>query len=229
MNFLIPTKDYSVSAIGSVYSFCDWHDNIQYFGLPPGEEHYWLLSEIARQLPKGTRVLDVGTYLGFSAVAFASNPNIQVITVDIVDEIGFNVTKQRENITFLIEDNILDKLHEYLDCPVIMLDTNHEGQFEKDFIAKLAQLQYRGIVICDDIFLNDAMKDFWESVVQEKQDISIVGHWTGTGVIYFDKKHVNLTIQDKYEPDSLAQNDSLAQAEVKEEKQENENVQGSEI
>lgn len=197
MNIFISTKDYRVEAIASVYSFCDWHENIQYFGLPPGEEHYWLLSEIARQLPKGSRVLDVGTYLGFSAVAFSSNPHIKVITVDIVDEIGFNVPKQKENITFLIEDNILDKLYEYLDCPIIMLDTNHEGQFEKDFIAKLEELQYKGIVLCDDIYLNDAMKDFWINVKQEKLDFTRVGHWTGTGIILFDSNTVNISLNEE--------------------------------
>jgi hypothetical protein len=197
IHFCIPTSNYSVDAIASVYSYCDWHENIQYFGLPPGEEHYWLLSEIARQLPKGSRVLDVGTYLGFSAVAFSSNPNINIITVDIVDEIGFQTPKQRPNITFLIEDDILSKLHEYVDCPVIMLDTNHEGEFEREFIAKLESLEYKGIVICDDIYLNDAMKEFWQSVQQEKVDVSRVGHWTGTGIIIFDNETVNVSLKEE--------------------------------
>lgn len=186
MQYNIPLSIYSFQSLYKVSLYAEWHENAKYFYLPPGHEHYWLLSELAKQVPNNSTVLDVGTYLGYSALALSTNENINVVTVDIVDEIQYNLPKQKENIKFLIEEDIISKLPKYINCPIIMLDTNHEGEFEELFVQKLIDLNYKGILICDDIHLNEPMKKFWSNISLRKQDISNLGHWSGTGIIFFD-------------------------------------------
>lgn len=185
MHYTLPFLNFSLDKLNEYSFYTEWHVNSQYFALAPGVEHYWVVSELARKLPPGTKVLDVGTYLGFSALAFSTNENIHVYTVDLVDEIQDNFIKQKKNITFLYED-ILQSLPKYIHCPIIMLDTNHEGPFEVAFVKRLEELNFKGILICDDIHLNEAMRNFWKNIQQRKQDITHIGHWSGTGVIFFN-------------------------------------------
>ena len=74
-----------------------------------------------------------------------------------------------------------------LEAPFIMLDTFHDGGFEREFILELLKNNYKGMVLCDDIYLNDEMKSFWEWVPLQKIDVSKYGHWSGTGIILFDQ------------------------------------------
>ena len=72
-----------------------------------------------------------------------------------------------------------------LSCTYILLDTNHDGTFEKAFYEYLIEIDYKGILLLDDIKLNPEMIDFWNGITKEKQDISEIGHITGTGLVMF--------------------------------------------
>jgi len=52
----------------------------------------------------------------------------------------------------------------------------------------LKKNNYIGILILDDIYLNEPMRYFWNEVCknEDKMDISHLGHWSGTGIIYFN-------------------------------------------
>jgi hypothetical protein len=100
----------------------------------------------------------------------------------------------RTTIDFRI-GNVLEDLPSLLDAPMMMLDTNHDGTFEREFVRELMRLEYRGIVLCDDIHLNDEMKQFWESIALPKVDLTSVGHWSGTGAILFDSASINIAIE----------------------------------
>ena len=144
------------------------------------KEHYTLLSTLSRQY-NGVRIYDLGSYKGLSALALSSNQNNMVISYDIV--YGVQIDRP-ENVEFRVGNFYND--FQLLNSPLIMLDVDpHDGLFERNFVDNLVRNNYKGTVICDDIHLNDGMKTFWDSVTQEKTDITEYGHWSGTGMITF--------------------------------------------
>jgi len=180
--------------ITDLFPYIIWHENRKYFDLPSGAEHYRLLAYMSSQLPKGQTILDVGTYLGMSAVALAYNRTCNVISFDLVNHFGNELVNptHRSNISFK-QENILEKLQEYLvNCSFIFLDTNHDGEFEHTFFEALVKYNFQGILILDDIHLNHAMESFWNSITLKKFDITPIGHWSGTGAVVFNEKFVNL-------------------------------------
>ena len=169
-----------------------------YFNLEAGLEHYRLLAFISNQLKDNSTIYDLGTYKGFSALALSANKNVNVITYDIVDvENNINMT-HIPNIKFVTKDAYLD-VDKFINSPVIMLDIDpHDGIQETNIINKLVEVRYKGIVICDDIHLNQGMKLFWTFVPAHltKYDITDLGHASGTGLIVFDKNYVSVEIED---------------------------------
>ena len=92
------------------------------------------------------------------------------------------------NIIFRVE-NILE--NEYnnqliLQSPFIFLDTYHDGTFEQQFVERLLNIGYKGVVGFDDIYLNEPMKQFWHNLSFTKYDATSVGHGTGTGIVLFE-------------------------------------------
>ena len=169
-------------------------NQFKYFNLESGNEHYRLLFHISWQIPNQSTIIDIGTSTGHSALALSANPNICVITYNICDEVqNTHSFKEKNNIDIRIK-NCLEDIDILLQSPFIMLDVFHDGIFEKQLIAKLIKCNYNGIVLCDDIFLNKEMVEFWNWVPLKKADISEYGHWSGTGIILFGNS--NLTILD---------------------------------
>ena len=173
-----------------------WHANSKYFEQEPGKEHYRLLAYISSLLPPGTAIADVGTYLGFSALALSHNVANMVTTYDIDDclmGIMGNTAKKRENIIFKIR-NCMDCVDDIAKCPLILLDIDpHDGKQETTFFEKLRDIGYNGVVICDDIYLNDNMRNFWSNVKEKKYDLTHVGHWSGTGIVTFGDQSIIIT------------------------------------
>ncbi len=143
-------------------------------------EHYDLLSTLSKNY-NNVKIYDIGSYRGLSAVALSSNPTNLVISYDI----GYYVEVERpENVEFRIGNFYTDV--DMLSSPLIVFDIDpHNGQDERTFVDNLIRVGYKGTVIFDDIHLNDGMKQFWESVTQEKVDLTNIGHWSGTGMVIF--------------------------------------------
>lgn len=144
-----------------------------------GKEHYKLLAWLSSTGSFKT-IYDVGSYKGYSALALAHNPKVNVISWDVADQIDPEV--KRKNITFKKGDVLKDK--KLLKADLILLDTYHDGSFERKFYEHIKG-KFKGILILDDIKLNGAMVDFWESITEPKNDITHLGHYTGTGIVYF--------------------------------------------
>lgn len=146
-----------------------------------GKEHYSLLSKISNEY-HNTILYDIGTYLGLSALALSSNQSNKIVSYDI----GYFVEIERpENVEFRIGNFYTD--HGLLKSPLIMFDIDpHNGKDEREFVDYLEKNNYKGIVIFDDIHLNVGMKQFWNSIIQEKHDYTYMGHWSGTGVVVFN-------------------------------------------
>ena len=136
----------------------------QYFMSKSGQEHYRLLAHIS-QNDDLVDILDVGTLKGCSALAFSVNSKNKVRS--------FNVLNGNYNSVIL-------------GSKYIMLDTYHDGTFEKEFYDYLISINYKGYLLLDDIHLNFEMEIFWDSITKEKYDISNLGHITGTGLVIFN-------------------------------------------
>ncbi|MBI2566478.1 MAG: hypothetical protein HYV63_05545 [Candidatus Schekmanbacteria bacterium] len=171
-------------------------DYAGYFVSPAGREHYKLLSFLTAQLPNGSKVADLGTLYGSSALALATNLGCRVVTYDIEDHVKCLVPSVRyfSNVELRVRDCV-SSLDEYLDSLLILLDIDpHDGVQERIIVDKMIEKRYRGIVVCDDINLNAGMREFWHRVALEKHDVTRFGHWSGTGIIVFDPSHVSVRI-----------------------------------
>ena len=155
----------------------------QYFMSKSGQEHYRLLAYIS-QNDDLVDILDVGTLKGCSALAFSVNSKNKVRSFNVGNEFDLNYTPI--NAEFII-DNVLNGNYNniILGSKYIMLDTYHDGTFEKEFYDHLVSINYKGYLLLDDIHLNFEMERFWGSITKEKYDITNIGHSTGTGVVYF--------------------------------------------
>ena len=155
----------------------------QYFMSKSGQEHYRLLAYIS-QNDDLVDILDVGTLKGCSALAFSVNSKNKVRSFNVGNEFDLNYTPL--NAEFII-DNVLNGNYNdiILGSKYIMLDTYHDGTFEKEFYDHLVSINYKGYLLLDDIHLNFEMERFWGSITKEKYDITNIGHITGTGVVYF--------------------------------------------
>ena len=156
----------------------------QYFMSKSGQEHYRLLAHIS-QNDDLVDILDVGTLKGCSALAFSVNSKNKVRSFNVGNEFDLNYTPL--NAEFII-DNVLNGNYNsvILGSKYIMLDTYHDGTFEKEFYDYLISINYKGYLLLDDIHLNFEMERFWGSIDKEKYDITNIGHLTGTGLVIFN-------------------------------------------
>jgi len=154
-----------------------------YFMSKSGQEHYRLLAHIS-QTNDLVDILDIGTLKGCSALAFSVNQSNKVFSFNTGNEFDLNYTPL--NAEFIIDDILNGEYNEViLGSKYIMLDTYHDGTFEKEFYDHLVSINYKGYLLLDDIHLNFEMERFWGSITKEKYDITNIGHITGTGVVYF--------------------------------------------
>ena len=164
----------------------------RYFDEPAGREHYRLLEKLSAESAPGSVLVDVGTLHGSSALALAANPAVEVWSYDISSHIpaadrGGAAMRATPNISWRLQNGIA-AIPEFAGrTSLILLDVDpHDGVQELEFFAGLARAGYRGRVVCDDIHLNEAMRAWWAGVTQRKEDWTAQGHWSGTGIVYFD-------------------------------------------
>jgi predicted O-methyltransferase YrrM len=172
-----------------------------YLQEPAGREHHQLLANLSKQLPKGSVVYDIGTYMGTSALAFACNPDVTVHTYDIVNNIMWQPTSIRNvpNIVTHIEDGTNAFTADNLkDVKLMLIDVDpHDGKQEKSMIERLLQAGYKGALLLDDIHLNPEMQALWDGIPAAlvKHDLTRVGHYSGTGLVLFDVGTVDVSLE----------------------------------
>jgi len=154
-----------------------------------GVEHYKLLAYLSTQYA-GRDIIDIGTHRGASSIALAYKPDNKVYSFDIEHKY---VLPKLKNVEYLLEDlwnkDIRAKWEAIvLGSAFIFLDIDpHEGGREYEFYLWLKQKEYKGFVICDDIWYFKPMRDnFWYKIPgKEKIDVTELAHWSGTGIIRF--------------------------------------------
>jgi len=163
-----------------------------------GVTHYRLLAYLSSQLPPSI-VIDVGTCHGASAIALAYNKKVEVITYDVVDRVPASVPsyKNLSNTHLILHQDFTVDLLPYTlqNAPLIFLDIDpHDGIVEADFVRKLKEKKFRGVLLLDDINLNDGMRKFFTDIILPKYTLNGYGSETGTGAVIFDSSYVTLEI-----------------------------------
>lgn len=165
----------------------------------PSKEHYRLLAHLST-LFENQNIIDIGTHTGYSAYALAYNDKNIVHTFDIVEKTIDQRIKNRVNIKFNLHNLFIRGkddpwVNTVLGSPLIFMDVDpHEGHIELEFYEFLRDNNYQGLVVCDDIWYFKSMRDnFWYQIPKQyKHDLTMYGHWSGTGVISFTNKYDNL-------------------------------------
>lgn len=188
-------------SVDDIIHFMAWSPAFQgYMVENAGKEHYRMLAEISHQLWLGSRISDVGTFCGASALALSSNPNVLVTTYDIESFIPNDPVVA----TPLTRPNVVQKImsghadiSNIAQCDVVLLDIDpHDGPAEMQFVNMLIEHGFRGVLVCDDIHLNDGMRAFWGNIPRHlrKIDASHLAHWSGTGMVVFDPSYLDVQI-----------------------------------
>ena len=148
-------------------------------------EHFKLCAYISSKV-SGVNIIDAGTSTGNSAIALAYNPKNKVTTYDIMPN-DYESFKKYENIQPIQKDINIESDEVILNAPVILLDVDpHDGIQEKVFTDRLREINYSGFLLCDDIHLNGEMRDWWNSLIEEKKyDLTDIGHMHGTGLVCY--------------------------------------------
>ena len=181
-----------------------------------GVEQYKLLAYMSTLLDNET-ILDVGTFEGGSALALSKNKTNNVVSIDVNYQVNQNI--DLDNILFL-EGDILNDKEEIIEIDrnfrsgslpkdygkelinkskLILYDTVHNGIVEKQFHDYLVESNWSGVCIWDDIKfrangnIRTGMVDFWDSIENEKEDVTKYAHWTGNGMVWYNQdKDINL-------------------------------------
>lgn len=191
MNIELTLEELNKIDMSYCKNYIQWKEtHSQYFIDSAGQEHYRLLSYLSDKVYEYSKkpYIDIGTYLGFSALALSKHPSSTVITYDIVDcipDIGYTMKSVNR-----IEQRITDCLNEMdtlLNSDLICLDVDpHDGIQETEIYTALKDAGYKGLLLVDDIYINHGMTSFWNNIDLLKYDVSKYAHFTGTGLVVFD-------------------------------------------
>jgi hypothetical protein len=154
--------------------------HLHYFLDTDFREHYQLIACLGSRFDQAT-LFDIGTNKGYSALALSHHPSNRVVSYDIVECKALHFPEQLGRIEYRLGDAMADP--RLLSSPLIVLDTNHDGSFESEFYAFLKRNRYRGWLFLDDIHLNTAMIRFWDSITEPKEDLTPIGHFSGSGLV----------------------------------------------
>lgn len=183
--------------------FVNDNDREEFFG-PAGNQHYRMLAWLSTQF-YGRELIDIGTHRGSSALALSYSGTNTVHTFDIDDRLAqeWKMTKWANRDIQFHKENLWDPAvraawrDRLLKSAAIFMDIDpHDGPMELEFYQWLKAEGYTGLLVCDDIWYFKGMRDaFWYHVPEaEKLDATLVGHWSGTGIVHFGIGSVGLKI-----------------------------------
>lgn len=153
----------------------------RYFLLESGQEHYKLLAYLSLRW-NNIKISDIGTYKGASAIALSINPTNQVKSYDVQNV--RMLTAIPDNVEFILYNKPFSA--DILESKIIFLDTMHDGIQEQLVIEFLQFHKWKGLLVMDDIHHFPALKSLWDSIHLPKEDLTHLGHWSGTGIVYFE-------------------------------------------
>jgi len=135
--------------------------------------------------------IDLGTHDGLSAAALAYNARNTVYSFDIVDR----NPKRCPNAVYLVDDLWNPASRDackslILSSTVIFMDVDGGGELEFSMYKYLLSIDYKGLLVCNDIWETKAMRDnFWLNIpYASRYDLSESGSHKGTGAIAFGEQ-----------------------------------------
>ena len=161
--------------------------------------HYSILKSITT-IQKAQQVTEIGTYTGMSAISFL-DAGASVKSFDIVSPFTFEdciLTQEdlAEDKIDLVNANLFSEevfekyKSEFVKSDIIFLDGPKSQNFEQTVLPRILELEFykNTLIIVDDIHMKK-MKILWETIPYPRIDISLLGHVSGTGIIfpYFSK------------------------------------------
>lgn len=163
----------------------------EYFHKPAGEEHYRLLIHLAKSY-NDIQIADIGTHAGASAFALSVNSRNSVYSLDVLNlrDIKKPVPNIKFNIGNFVENESL--FDDILKSKLIVLDIDHMYTNEIYFYNKLVSMNWQGVLLCDDLYVNSHMEKFWSEINHKKIEITKYGHNSGTGVVIMDDTEFEL-------------------------------------
>ena len=158
-----------------------------------GKEHYKLLAYLSTQF-NNQNIINIKSKPDSSAVALSFNETNTVSCFDILG--NNNIASIHKNIHFY-KFNIVEEKNEevwkkmLLSSPLILINIEpFDGNTQFELYKYFMNNNYKGILIFDNIWVYPEMRNnFWYKIPKEnKIDLTLVGHETGTGLIYKDHK-----------------------------------------
>lgn len=166
----------------------------------PGE-HYKLLAGLVSRI-QPTTVVEVGTFLGLSALAMKQTlpAGGHVVTFDILSWNSFPATclrksdfadRRLEQVVGDLADPEVFRVHAGIlaQADLIFLDGPKNQNFERAFLRQLATVRFGApaLLVIDDIHLW-SMRDIWRDIPFAKLDVTSLGHFSGTGLVRLNPK-----------------------------------------
>ena len=187
-------KDYATTELPDMKKYCKKPEQYEWFHASFGE-HYKLINSLCKSL-NIQKVVEVGSFTGMSALVWLLN-NVSVTSIDIVPWKDFDQTVLSDEIVsgdhfnqkilnLLNNATFSEMLPEFMSSDLIFLDGPKDGVFEQKIVPKLLEcMSGSGAwLLLDDIHLR-AMKPCWDAILNEKYDLSLIGHSSGTGLVRF--------------------------------------------
>jgi len=178
--------------------YIEWKPEfVQYFNKDVGTEHYKLLAYLSTQI-QSPKIIEIGTFIGLGTTALSYNESKNIESYDIFNcfpaDLNILTVEARLNVKCFLKDSV-GELHNIVkDADLVFIDIDHTGYTERIMIDELEKIGYKGLVILDCIKLNEEMATFWNSITQEKFNISAYGHWSGTGLVNFEPSRFKIVM-----------------------------------
>jgi len=175
----IPQRKMSITGI----SFLD-----SLFALDETSEYYRFVFQLLNfHRGSNTLFVELGVFAGrCTAHIAAANPQGSVLAIDIdPKEEFYAILKKYNNISFIksrsdSKETLSNVLPESVDF--CLFDTVHEYEVvKKETELWLPKIKSGGIMMYDDIMLNDGMKKFWKELSLPKKEFPSL-HWSGFGI-----------------------------------------------
>jgi len=185
-------SDYANTELPNLAEYCRKPEQNQWFSAPFGE-HYKLINSLCKSLSL-RKVVEVGSFTGMSALIWMLN-NVSLTSIDIVPWSEFDDTVlsdaliqdasfSQKILNLMDVDSFNEMIPVFLSSDLIFLDGPKDGIFEQQVVPKLINLLSGGSawLLLDDIHLR-AMQPCWDAITNEKYDLSLIGHSSGTGLV----------------------------------------------
>jgi hypothetical protein len=188
MKIIINKEEVRNENIENFVEYQKWTSFSNYLTSPAGVNEYRLYSYLAKKVSKPV-ILDIGTYMGNSAVALSTDESKHVISYDII-ELDTHKFLKKNNIEFRVGNFMNDDIN-YNDIDLIVIDVDpHDGIQEPPMIKYLVDNGWEGILLLDDISHETfpGMIQMWNDLPYEKYDLKDIGHFSGTGLINIGDK-----------------------------------------